>query len=282
MKKICIYGKGGIGKSTVTANVAAAAAESGHSVLVMGCDPKADTTRVLMHHTIDTILDIHSALGETPAAEAILHRGAFGVGCMESGGPRAGEGCAGKGIALALQDIEELEIIEQTDPDLILYDVLGDVVCGGFSTPLRANVAETAYIVTTSDYMSIYAANNIAGCIRKFALRGGCRLGGLIYNARSAVGSVSRVEEFAAAIGTRIVAEIPMDRAISRAELHRMTVIEQAPQAPAAAAFRNLAELILNAPEEEGCIPTPLSMEELEAIGDRIAREAFEEEELLS
>lgn len=274
MKKICIYGKGGIGKSTVVANVAAAAARIGKRVMVVGCDPKADTTRVLMHGSIETILDVHARLGVVGlTAGDIAHEGAFGVLCLESGGPRAGEGCAGKGIALALQDIREMKIIDKFQPELILYDVLGDVVCGGFSTPLRTNVADTAYIVTTADYMSIYAANNIGGCIRKYALRGGCRLGGLIYNARSAVGSRETVEAFAQAIGTKIVGRIPMDAAISRAELRKQTVIEHSPEAESAKAFEALAQFMLT--NEEASIPSPMDIRELEKIGDRIALQTF-------
>ena len=274
MKRICVYGKGGIGKSTVVANVAAAAAKAGSRVMVVGCDPKADTTRVLMHGSIETILDVHARMGGVGLTmDDVAHAGAFGVLCMESGGPRAGEGCAGKGIALALQDIQELDIIAQFQPDLILYDVLGDVVCGGFSTPLRAKVADTAYIVTTSDYMSIYAANNISGCIQKYAARGGCRLGGLIFNARSAVGGSEAVEEFARAIGTRIAGRVPLDQAISRAELKRRSVIERFPESPAAQAFAALADFMLD--NREVSVPEPLDVRALEEIGDRIARQAF-------
>ena len=278
MKRICIYGKGGIGKSTVVANTAAAAAAEGKRVLVVGCDPKADTTRVLMHRTIETILDAHTRLGGEPPVDAILHRGTFGVACLESGGPRAGEGCAGRGIALALQDIRDLEIVESLQPDLILFDVLGDVVCGGFSTPLRANAADTAYIVTTSDFMAVYAANNIAACIRKYAQRGGCRLGGLIFNARSAAGDEAFVSEFAGKIGSAVVGRIPMDKAITRAELKRMTVLEHAPEAPSAGCFRGLARHFLTA--GEGVVPEPLDGEALEALGDRMAEAAFREEAL--
>lgn len=271
MKKICIYGKGGIGKSTVVANVAAAAAQSGKRVMVVGCDPKADTTRVLVHGRIETILDAHARTGGVGLTEGdIAHEGAFGILCMESGGPRAGEGCAGKGIALALQDIRELGIMEAFQPDIILYDVLGDVVCGGFSTPLRAKVADTAYIVTTSDYMSIYAANNICGCIRKHADRGGCRLGGLIFNERSALSDSAPVEAFAGAIGSKVVGRIPQDDAISRAELLRRTVIEDNSAAPSAAAFRALAQYMLE--NTETVEPTPMDAEALEAVGDEIAR----------
>lgn len=270
MKKICIYGKGGIGKSTVDANVAAAAAQSGKRVMVVGCDPKADTTRVLIHGRIETILDAHARTGGVGVMQGdIAHTGAFGILCMESGGPRAGEGCAGKGIALALQDIRELGIMETFQPDIILYDVLGDVVCGGFSTPLRAKVADTAYIVTTSDYMSIYAANNICGCIRKHADRGGCRLGGLIFNERSALSDSAPVEAFAGAIGSKIVGRIPQDDAISRAELLRRTVIEDNSAAPSAAAFRALAQYMLE--NTETVEPTPMDAEALEAVGDEIA-----------
>ena len=277
MRKICVYGKGGIGKSTVVANAAAAAEKAGNRVMVVGCDPKADTTRVLMHGRIETILDVHARLGGRLTRADAAHEGAFGVLCMESGGPRAGEGCAGKGIALALKDIQELRIIEEFAPDLILYDVLGDVVCGGFSTPLREKVAEAAYIVTTSDYMSLYAANGICRCIRKYADRGGCRLGGLIYNARSAVGDESAAADFARAVGTRIAGRVPLDRAISRAEMRRSTVIECEPDSAAARAFEAIADEMLHGAET--AVPEPLSTEALEAIGERIAAQFAQSEE---
>ena len=277
MRKVCIYGKGGIGKSTVVANAAAAAAKAGNRVMVVGCDPKADTTRVLMHGRIETILDVHARLGGRLTRADAAHEGAFGVLCMESGGPRAGEGCAGKGIALALKDIQELRIVEEFAPDLILYDVLGDVVCGGFSTPLREKVAEAAYIVTTSDYMSLYAANGICRCIRKYADRGGCRLGGLIYNERSAVGDESAAADFARAVGTRIAGRVPLDRAISRAEMRRSTVIECEPDSAAARAFEAIADEMLHGAET--AVPEPLSTEALEAIGDRIAAQFAQSEE---
>lgn len=277
MRKVCIYGKGGIGKSTVVANAAAAAAKAGSRVMVVGCDPKADTTRVLMHGRIETILDVHARLGGRLTRADAAHEGAFGVLCMESGGPRAGEGCAGKGIALALKDIQELRIVEEFAPDLILYDVLGDVVCGGFSTPLREKVAEAAYIVTTSDYMSLYAANGICRCIRKYADRGGCRLGGLIYNERSAVGDESAASDFARAVGTRIAGRVPLDRAISRAEMRRSTVIECEPDSAAARAFEVIADEMLHG--AESTVPEPLSTEALEAIGERIAAQFAQSEE---
>ena len=277
MRKICVYGKGGIGKSTVVANAAAAAAKAGNRVMVVGCDPKADTTRVLMHGRIETILDVHARLGGRLTRADAAHEGAFGVLCMESGGPRAGEGCAGKGIALALKDIQELRIVEEFAPDLILYDVLGDVVCGGFSTPLREKVAEAAYIVTTSDYMSLYAANGICRCIRKYADRGGCRLGGLIYNERSAVGDESAAADFARAVGTRIAGRVPLDRAISRAEMRRSTVIECEPDSAAARAFEAIADEMLHGAETT--VPEPLSTEALEAIGERIAAQFAQSEE---
>ena len=277
MRKVCVYGKGGIGKSTVVANAAAAAAKAGNRVMVVGCDPKADTTRVLMHGRIETILDVHARLGGRLTRADAAHEGAFGVLCMESGGPRAGEGCAGKGIALALKDIQELRIVEEFAPDLILYDVLGDVVCGGFSTPLREKVAEAAYIVTTSDYMSLYAANGICRCIRKYADRGGCRLGGLIYNERSAVGDESAAADFARAVGTRIAGRVPLDRAISRAEMRRSTVIECEPDSAAARAFEVIADEMLHGAETT--VPEPLSTEALEAIGERIAAQFAQSEE---
>lgn len=272
MKRICIYGKGGIGKSTVVANTAAALARRGQRVMVVGCDPKADTTRVLTPRRMDTVLEVFTrTAGVGMRLEDVAQTGAFGVLCLESGGPQAGEGCAGRGIATALSVIKELEIVERFAPDYLLYDVLGDVVCGGFSTPLRARVAEAAYIVTTSDYMALYAANNICRCIEKYAGRGGCRLGGLIFNERSVASDRPLVEAFAQQLGTQVIGHLPMDPAISRAELERQCVVACAPSSPAARAFEGLAEAL--ARPTALSVPRPLDADALEQLGGRIARQ---------
>lgn len=258
MKKICIYGKGGIGKSTTVANVAAAMAESGLRVAVIGCDPKADTTRCLMGKKIPTVLEQLMLSG----GKEVAFTGYRGILCMESGGPEPGTGCAGRGIASALREIQSHDLLR--DMDVVLYDVLGDVVCGGFSMPLREGIAEDVYLVTTSDFMAMYAANNICRGIAKYAKDGIIRLSGLIYNARSGRDDPACVAQFAQAIGTQVAEHLPMSQDISRAELERKTVVELFPDSEAASHFRALARRMME--EHPRCIPQPMSEEALEAL----------------
>ncbi len=258
MKKICVYGKGGIGKSTTVANVAAALAEEGLRVAVVGCDPKADTTRCLMGRRIPTVLD---QLKENAAPE-IAFTGYRGILCVESGGPEPGTGCAGRGIASALRELQGRALLEGMD--VVLYDVLGDVVCGGFSMPLREGIAQDVYLVTTADFMSLYAANNICRGIAKYARDNEIRLSGVIYNARSGRDNPETAGRFARSVGTEVVEHIPMSEQISRAELERKTVVELFPNSEASRHFRNLARRMLG--EGRRCIPRPLGEEEIEAL----------------
>ncbi|BDF70296.1 nitrogenase iron protein [Oscillospiraceae bacterium] len=258
MKKICVYGKGGIGKSTTVTNVAAAMAEDGLRVAVVGCDPKADTTRCLVGRRIPTVLDQLEAGPGAPVAFA----GYRGVLCIESGGPEPGTGCAGRGIAAALREIQSRSLLDGMD--VVLYDVLGDVVCGGFSMPLREGIAEDVYLVTTADFMAIYAANNICRGIAKYAADGGVRLSGVVYNARSGRDEPGVAEAFARAVGTELTQRISMSGLISRAELERATVLERYPDSEVAAQFRSLARGMLRGGAR--CVPHPLGEEEVEAL----------------
>lgn len=258
MKKICIYGKGGIGKSTTACNLAAALAEMGKQVAVVGCDPKADSTRCIMGYRIPTVLENLKNGGNPNAA----FRGYRDILCFESGGPEPGTGCAGRGIAAALQEIKSRNLLEGVD--VVLYDVLGDVVCGGFSMPMRDEVADEVYLVTTSDFMSIYAANNICRGVRKYAQTGEVRLSGIIYNERSGRADSAVIERFAEKVGTKIVGKIPMSPEISEAEYERKTALEYAPQCEASLCFKKIAEAVIN--NEGRCIPAPLSDEEVEDI----------------
>ena len=258
MKKICIYGKGGIGKSTTVSNLAAAMAELGLRVAVVGCDPKADSTRNLTGKRIPTVLDAVCGRSE---GEIAFH-GYRGILCMESGGPEPGTGCAGRGIIAAMQEIRSRGLLE--DRDVVLYDVLGDVVCGGFSMPLRENIADEVYLVTTSDFMALYAANNICRGICKYAETGQIRLAGIIHNGRSSVDNDQLVERFALKVGTRVVGKIPMSPLIGKSEMERHTVVEQWPQDQVSDAFRRLAKRILE--NEDRGIPHPLSDEEVESL----------------
>lgn len=261
IKRICIYGKGGIGKSTTVANLAAAMADDGLRVAVVGCDPKADSTRNLMGRKIPSVLEtLKNRSGE------VAFYGYRDILCIESGGPEPGSGCAGRGIIAAMEEIRRRDLL--ADRDVVIYDVLGDVVCGGFSMPLREEIADEVYLVTTSDYMALYAANNICRGIQKYARTGNIRLGGMIYNERSSMKLPEVVTAFAAAIGTEIIGCIPMSRAITGAEIRRKTVVEMYPGDGASLAFRELGRKILG--NEKRCIPAPMTDEEVEALWNGI------------
>ena len=265
MKQIALYGKGGIGKSTTAANLSAALAEMGLSVLQIGCDPKRDSTRMLMHGSwIPTVLDQvrqGREAGLTP--DQVVFRGFNGVRCVEAGGPEPGVGCAGRGIIATFQLLEGLNSLSG---DVVLYDVLGDVVCGGFAMPMREGYAQEVYLVTSGELMSLYAANNICRAIARLAgrVRGRCRLAGVIGNAADQAGEEALVRAFADRIHSRLVTFIPRDPVVQRAEIHRMTVIEYAPDSAQAGVYRQLAQSIIG--NRDLGIPTPLSMDDLESL----------------
>lgn len=264
MKKIAFYGKGGIGKSTTAANVSAALAEMGYSVCQIGCDPKNDSTRLLLGRTcMQTVLDMVRQYGEEIRTEQIVHTGFAGVRCVEAGGPEPGVGCAGRGIIVALEKLKMLQAI--TDDQVVLYDVLGDVVCGGFAVPIREGYATDIYIVSSGELMSLYAANNIAKGVARFAERGRVRLGGIIGNSRNVANERELLQDFAARLNTRLIAFIPRDRVVHQAEIHRKTVIEWAPQSEQAVIYRNLAGVIMD--NCELTVPEPpMSFETLEEL----------------
>lgn len=262
MKKIAIYGKGGIGKSTTAANLSAAFSEQGLKVCQIGCDPKNDSTRLLLGRICSqTVLDTVRDKDEV-TADDIVHEGYNGIKCVEAGGPEPGVGCAGRGIIVALEKLRSLNVL--TDEDLILYDVLGDVVCGGFAVPIREGYATDIYIVSSGELMSLYAANNIAKGVKRFALRGGVRLGGIIGNGRNTPNERQLLEEFAKRLNTQLIAFIPRDVVVNRAENNRQTVLQFAPESNQAEVYRKLSYDILH--NENMAVPTPMSFEELEKL----------------
>ena len=185
MIKFAVYGKGGIGKSTISCNIAAALAKKGYKVMQIGCDPKADSTSLLHGgERIDTVLSLSRERGKALTIGDIVHEGAFGVKCVEAGGPVPGLGCAGRGIITTFSLLEELELFEQIKPDAVLYDVLGDVVCGGFAAPIREGYAEKVLIVTSGEKMALYAANNINSAVKNFEDRSYAKVRGIIMNRR--------------------------------------------------------------------------------------------------
>lgn len=245
MKKIAIYGKGGIGKSTTVSNISAAMATMGLTVLQIGCDPKADSTRNLTGGaSIPTVLDILRDKGDAEL-EDLVKRGSCGVLCVESGGPIPGVGCAGRGIITAFEKLEELDAYETYKPDAVLYDVLGDVVCGGFAMPIRGGYAEEVYIVTSGEMMSLYAASNISHAVQGFGKRGYAMLKGLILNAKNIEGEHELVDKAAAEIGTSVVYRLPRDPFVQQAEALGQTVVEAFPDSPMAAYYRELALYML-------------------------------------
>ena len=266
MRKIAIYGKGGIGKSTTTQNTVAGLAEAGKKVLVVGCDPKADSTRLLLGGLAQkTVLDTLREEGEDVELDDVVKLGYSGTRCVESGGPEPGVGCAGRGIITSINLLEQLGAYSETDDtDYVFYDVLGDVVCGGFAMPMREGKAQEIYIVCSGEMMAMYAANNISKGIVKFAEAGGVRLGGLICNSRKVDFEKNMIEEFARMLGTQMIHFVPRDNIVQRAEINRQTVIEYAPQDAQADEYRALAKKIDE--NKMFVIPKPLEMEELENL----------------
>ena len=278
MRKFCVYGKGGIGKSTIVSNIAAALAENGETIIVMGCDPKSDMTRNLIGKRIPTVLDVFRSKGpDKMEADDVVFRGFGGVYCIEAGGPEPGVGCAGRGVITAVDMLDRLGVFNDIEPDTVIYDVLGDVVCGGFAMPLRKGLADDVYIVTTCDPMAIYAANNICKGIKRFANRGTVSLGGIIYNGRSVVDEPSIVDGLAERLGTKVMGRVPMSLLVPRAELRRKTVIEYAPDSEIADTFRDLATKICE--NEDRVMPDPLTDDELDEINEEIEVLLKEKEE---
>ncbi|UZQ54279.1 nitrogenase iron protein [Trichothermofontia sichuanensis B231] len=265
MRQIAFYGKGGIGKSTTCQNTLAAMAELGQRIMIVGCDPKADSTRLMLHSKAQTtILHLAAERGavEDLELEEVMLTGFRNVRCVESGGPEPGVGCAGRGIITAINFLEEEGAYE--DLDFVAYDVLGDVVCGGFAMPIREGKAQEIYIVCSGEMMAMYAANNIARGILKYAHSGGVRLGGLICNSRKVDREVELIEALAAKLNTQMIHFVPRDNIVQHAELRRMTVNEYAPTSAQADEYRQLAEKIIN--NKNLTIPTPISMDELEEL----------------
>lgn len=264
LRQIAIYGKGGIGKSTTTQNLTVGLAESGKQVMVVGCDPKADSTRLLLGSLAQrTVLDTMRETGGAVELESIMRLGYLGIKCVESGGPEPGVGCAGRGIITSIGLLERLGAYTE-ELDYVFYDVLGDVVCGGFAMPIREGKAKEIYIVASGEMMALYAANNIAKGIEKFALKGGVRLGGIICNSRNVDREQDLLRAFSAELGTQLIYFVPRDNVVQRAEIRRKTVIEYNPEAIQAQEYRDLAKAIDG--NTMFTIPKPMSQERLEEI----------------
>ena len=266
LRQIAFYGKGGIGKSTTSQNTLAALVEMDQKILIVGCDPKADSTRLILNSKAqDTVLHLAADMGsvEDLELEDVLKVGFKDIKCVESGGPEPGVGCAGRGVITSINFLEENGAYD--DVDYVSYDVLGDVVCGGFAMPIRENKAQEIYIVMSGEMMALYAANNISKGILKYANSGGVRLGGLICNERQTDKELELAEAMASKLGSKLIHFVPRDNIVQHAELRRQTVIEYAPDSQQAEEYRQLARKIHNN-SGQGVIPTPVTMDELEEM----------------
>jgi nitrogenase iron protein NifH len=264
MRQVAIYGKGGIGKSTTTQNLNAGLGEMGKKILIVGCDPKADSTRLILGGLAqETVLDTLREEGEDIELDQVLKSGFAGIRCVESGGPEPGVGCAGRGIITSISLLERLGAYTD-DLDYVFYDVLGDVVCGGFAMPIREGKAREIYIVCSGEMMALYAANNISKCIRKYANTGGVRLGGLICNSRNVDGEAELVTAVAEELGTQMIHFVPRDNMVQRAEINKKTVIEFDPSCGQAGEYRELARKI--EANDMFVVPKPLTQDRLEEL----------------
>ena len=242
MIRIAVYGKGGIGKSTTVSNISAALSEKGLKVMQIGCDPKADSTLSLLHgKSIDTVLDLVRERGNDFDLSDMLHEGFGGVLCAEAGGPAPGLGCAGRGIIAALTKLSEKGAYDICKPDVVFYDVLGDVVCGGFSMPMRNGFADKVYIITSGENMSLHAAGNIAAAVENFKGRGYAELGGLILNRRDVKNEDEKVRELAERCGSIVSGTLSRSSTVQAAEELMSTVIEAFPNSGMAGEYRTLA-----------------------------------------
>ncbi len=261
-QRIAFYGKGGIGKSTIAVNTSVALALRGKSVLYIGCDPKADSVRALTGRRISTVLDLLNESEAPLTREQIVNPGSYGISCVEAGGPRSGTGCAGLGITAMMDELTRLKITDE-GWDFIVYDVLGDVVCGGFAVPMRKRYADLVYLVTSADYMALYAANNILRGVAAYSLKTPM-LGGIIHNHSESDGGQTIVGRFAEKANGRIIGAIPRHNDIRLADYGRVAIHTFNQASEVLEAFELLAENILKT--SGGTIPSPLSDEELESM----------------
>ena len=261
IKQIAIYGKGGIGKSTTTSNISAALSKMGLKVMQFGCDPKSDSTNTLRGgEYIPTVLDTLRENGAVRASDVIFE-GFNGIYCVEAGGPAPGVGCAGRGIITAVELFKQQRTFEELNLDVVIYDVLGDVVCGGFAMPIREGIAQHVFTVSSADFMAVYAANNLFKGIQKYSKSGGALLGGIIANSINQPYAKAIVDDFAVRTQTRVMSYVPRSVTVTQCELNGKTVIEAAPDSEQAAVYRTLAKRI--AEHEKSDTPSPLSVQDL-------------------
>jgi nitrogenase iron protein NifH len=272
IKQVAIYGKGGIGKSTTSSNISAALSVGGLKVMQVGCDPKSDSTNTLRGgRFVPTVLDTLRS-GKRVATDDIVHPGFNGILCVEAGGPEPGVGCAGRGIITAIELLKQRNVLEEYLPDIIIYDILGDVVCGGFAMPIREGVAEQVYTVSSSDFMAIYAANNLFKGIKKYSNNGGALFSGIIANSINMTLHRDIISDFAEKTKSTIAEFVPRSLTVTKAELQGKTVIESDPDSEQADVYRELAKRIYE--NGHAYVPSPLDVDGLKewagVWGDRL------------
>jgi len=264
VRQIALYGKGGIGKSTIACHISVALSKMGYKVLQVGCDPKRDSTRLLMNgKMIPTILEKLREANmnhEKVRLKDVVFQGYGGILCAESGGPEPGVGCGGRAVITALEFLKAKKAFEKLNLDVVIYDILGDVVCGGFAQPIQRGYAREVYIVTSGEFMSLYAANNLCFALKRFNIFG-ARLGGIIGNLRNVPNEEETIESFANYVGTKVTGFIPRMREILEADKLGKTVFEVSPNSKAAKIFEKLAENIIK--NGETIVPTPLEHEKI-------------------
>jgi nitrogenase iron protein NifH len=262
MERLAFYGKGGIGKSTIAAGVSLALAQAGHRVLHVGCDPKHDSTACLVEQSpIVTVIDqIFDQPSGQLRSEDLIMKGKHGIDCLEAGGPQSGVGCGGRAISRMFEVFDELELISPARYDVAVFDVLGDVVCGGFAAPLRAGIAPKVAIVASEEMMAGYAANNIAKAVLHYQHNGVC-LAGLVLNLRDNQADRAPIERLATRLGTRILCQVPRTPEIQQAELERQSILEAGPDTEASRTIRALAEELLALDRSACPTPEPLDLE---------------------
>jgi nitrogenase iron protein NifH len=271
MKQIAIYGKGGIGKSTVSSHLSYAIANRGCRVLQVGCDPKSDSTHNLVTGYLKPILNVLAENDfdyEAISMDDIVHKSPLpfqnggSVYCAEAGGPEPGVGCGGKGVIEAINTLKRLHVFKTLQPDIVIYDILGDVVCGGFSQPIRDGYAEETFLVTSGELEALYQADNVMSAIRRFASRSGAKLGGLIVNLRGLKNEEQIVHDFAAKTGTQVVAMLPFSQLVKECGGQAKTVFEEHADSPEAGLYSQLAEIVMTS-SNQLCTPETMTFEEL-------------------
>lgn len=271
--RIAFYGKGGIGKSTIASNISAAFARQGKRVLHIGCDPKADSVRLLTEKRIPTILQKLEEK-ETLTREDMLYKGTCGVWCAEAGGPEAGRGCAGLGITTAMDELQRAGVLEE-EWDVIVYDVLGDVVCGGFSVPMRQHFADRVYVVTSADYMALYAANNILKGVRRYSRGENSLFGGIILNHVRSAADQRIVNAFMKRTNTSLLTWIGEEQQMRNLDYRKMLLLDTFPDSENGRRLQQAAEIIKELPSLP--VPTPMDPEEMEQFREQMAEELYEE-----